>query len=167
MKQPIKTIQQRLAERGGANTQPKPAAQNRAPAQQAQGAQGMQSQPGDETFNGIVEELAQLIQRGELPEGVDIETLCADNAFIELAMEYPVDAAVRIYEAEKRAEQAEQAAMERVNAQVRNRSALPKSARGGAMASPKVNYRDMDSETFRKFHTDLRKNARSGIRTTL
>ena len=158
MKRPLKTIRQATMERAG-----------EAPAQETQpAAQGkLPSVPGDETFNGIVKELARLTQQGGLPEGMDVTALCADNAFVELAMEYPVEAAIRIYEAEKRADEAEQAAMERVTAQVRSRSALPKSARGGAMASPRTNYRDMDSETFRQVRGAMRRNARSGVKTRL
>ena len=66
-----------------------------------------------------------------------------------------------------KAQAAEQSAMQHVNAQVRSRNALPRSARGGAMSAPTPNYRDMDDATFRKLLAEIKRSTRNGKTVTL
>lgn len=128
---------------------------------------GMAVQPDETGFEDVRDELMQLIREGRLPEDFDLQQACADPAFAQLIAEFPAEAAIRIYAAEKRAEEAESAAMQRVSTQVRSRNALPRSARGGAMSAPTPNYRDMDSATFRKMLADVKKTTRNGGRVRL
>lgn len=152
------------------NPNPSPMAQN-APGQIPAQAKG----PGAAMENGgmpggfyeVVEELEQLVLEGRMPPEFDLRQACMDPAFAALIATYPAEAAVRIYCAENKAAQAEQDAMQRVNAQVRSRQALPRSARGGVMSAPSPNYRDMDDATFKKLLAQMKRNARSGVATRL
>lgn len=128
------------------------------------GAQGMPAQGAREpaNFEDVVYELQQLVLEKKLPPDFDLQQACMDNAFAELIAEFPAEAALRIYYAENKAAQAEQNAMQRVNAQVQSRRALPRSARGGAMSAPTPNYRDMDDASFRKLLAQMKRSARNG-----
>lgn len=148
---------------GGAPYQPFPAQPQRRP----QAAQMQAAPAGMLDFDEVLAEFEDLLASGKLPEGLDLQEICTDDAFAKLIVEYPADAAVRIYVAERRAEEAENSAMQRVNQQVRTRNSLPRSARGGAMSAPAPNYRDMDDESFRKLLGDLKKTARNGGKTRL
>jgi hypothetical protein len=57
--------------------------------------------------------------------------------------------------------------MERVSARVRERSALPKSTRGGSAAPAATNYHGMSSEAFRTLMQQMKKTARDGGKTRL
>lgn len=118
-------------------------------------------------FDALVEELTALISNGEMPEGFDLNAACADPAFIALISQFPAEAAVRIYVAEKRADEAEQNAMQRVNTQMRARGGLPKSQRGGVMSAPQPDYRNMESDAFKDLLFNVKKTARNGGRTRL
>ena len=173
MKHPIRSIRDTLATRSGAPQRPAqaiaPKRQGGLPAgeSESEGEGEGVGESGDGAFNDIVDGIVRMVRQGELPEGMDPQTLLGDEAFLELTMDYPVEAAVRIYAAEKRADEAERAAMDNVTAKVRSRSALPKSTRGGGQASPQVNYHDMDSETFRRVVNGMKKTARDGGRSRL
>ena len=117
---------------------------------------------GQADFNEVVEELQQLVLEGKLPADFDLREACMDQTFADLIAEFPAEAALRIYYAENKAAGAEQAAMQRVNQQVKSRNALPRSARGGAMSAPAPNYRDMDDATFRKLLAEVKRSARNG-----
>ena len=118
-------------------------------------------------FDDIRDEIVQLIRAGKLSTDFDLQSACLDDAFAALLAELPMDAAIRVYEAEKRAAQAEQNAMQRVSTQVKSRNALPRSTRGGAMSAPTLNYRDMDSATFRKLLGEIKKTTRNGGKVRL
>ncbi len=132
----------------------------------------MGGQPGDPamgqgSFGDIRDALMQLIREGKVPPEFDLQAACSDEAFAELLMEFPPEAAVRIYAAEKRADEAETAAMQRVTNQVKSRNALPRSSKGGAMSAPAINYRDMDGAAFRKLLGDIKKTTRNGGKVRL
>ena len=146
MKQTNKAISQRL------NTA-KPAQQN--------------AQETDPEFEALVDEITALISDGKMPEGFDMEQAASDPALAELMREYGAAAGIRIYVAEKRAEEAENNAMERMSARVRERSALPKSTRGGSAAPAATNYRSMSSDSFRELMQQMKKTARDGGKTRL
>ena len=140
---------------------------NPSPTQGERGAAEMPGAQRDGMFSDIRDEIVRLIREGRLPEDFDLQQACMDPAFAGLLAELPPEAAIRVYAAEKRADEAEQSAMQRMSAQVRSRGALPKSSRGGAMGAPAVNYRDMDSATFRKMLGEIKKTTRNGGKVRL
>lgn len=121
----------------------------------------------DPEFDALVEEISKLVQKGKLPEGFDLESAAQDPELAELMHEYGAEAGIRIYAAEQRAEDADNSAMERVSARVRERSALPKSTRGGGAAPGATNYRNMSSEAFRALVQQMKNTARDGGKTRL
>ncbi|MEN6593813.1 MAG: hypothetical protein ABFC31_02535 [Clostridiaceae bacterium] len=121
----------------------------------------------DEEFDALVSEITRLISEDKLPEGFDLKSAASDPALIELMREYGAAAGVRIYAAEQRAEEAENSAMQRVSAEVRQRNALPRSIRGGNAAASGTNYRGMDAEAFRSLMAQMKKTARDGGKTRL
>ena len=121
----------------------------------------------DPEFDALVDEISVLVQKGKLPEGFDLESAAKDPELADLMREYGAEAGIRIYAAEQRAEQAENSAMERVSARVRDRSALPKSVRGGGAAPVATDYQGMSSEAFRALMQQMKKTARNGGKTRL
>jgi len=121
----------------------------------------------DPDFDALVDEISALIQKGKLPEGFDLESAAKDPNLAELMREYGAEAGIRIYAAEQRAEEAENSAMERVSARVRERSALPRSTRGGSAAPAATNYRGMSADAFRELMQQMKKTARDGGKTRL
>lgn len=121
----------------------------------------------DPDFDALVDEISVLIQKGKLPEGFDLESAAKDPNLAELMREYGAEAGIRIYAAEQRAEEAENSAMERVSARVRERSALPRSTRGGSAAPAATNYRGMSADAFRELIQQMKKTARDGGKTRL
>ena len=121
----------------------------------------------DEEFNALVGEVSELMSENKLPEGFDFRTAASDPELVELMREYGAAAGIRIYAAEQRAEEAENSAMQRVSAEVRQRSALPRSVRGGNAAASGTNYRGMDAEAFRSLMAQMKKTARDGGKTRL
>ena len=121
----------------------------------------------DPEFDALVDEISALIQKGKLPEGFDLESAAKDLELADLMREYGAEAGIRIYAAEQRAEEAENRAMERVSARVRERNALPKSTRGGSAAPAATNYRGMSADAFRELMQQMKKTARDGGKTRL
>lgn len=173
MKKQTSAVEQALARKLG-TTQQGGAAQSQP---QRQDPYGGAQQPMEEApeeldaqtpmFEDIRDELVELIRSGRLPENFDLQRACTDPAFAELVAQFPLEAAIRVYAAEKQASEADSNAMQRVTTQVRSRNALPKSTRGGAMSAPAANYRDMDSATFRKMLGEMKKTTRNGGRVRL
>ena len=128
---------------------------------------GQTGQENDPEFEALVDEIAALIRDGKLPEGFDLQTAAKDPTLMELMREYGAAAGIRIFAAEQRAEEAETSAMQRVSAEVRQRSALPRSVRGGNAAASGTNYRGMDAEAFRSLMSQMKKTARDGGKTRL
>ena len=121
----------------------------------------------DPEFEALVNEISTLVQQGKLPEGFDLESATKDPELVELMREYGAEAGIRIYAAEQRADEAENNAMERVSARVRERNQLPKSTRGGSAAPAATNYHGMNSESFRQLMQQMKKTARDGGKTRL
>ena len=124
-------------------------------------------QENDPEFEALVDEIAALIQDGKLPEGFDLQAAAKDPALMDLMREYGAAAGIRIYAAEARAEEAEGNAMERVSERVRQRSALPRSMRGGSANAAATNYGAMSSDAFRELRQQMKKTARDGGKTRL
>ena len=121
----------------------------------------------DPEFDALVDEVSALMQQGKLPEGFDLEEAANDPALVKLMREYGAGAGIRIYAAEKRAEDAENSAMERMSARVRERNSLPKSTRGGSAAPSATNYHGMTSDSFRQIMQQMKKTSRDGGKTRL
>ena len=133
----------------------------------ADNAPNQGAEPSDPEFEALVDEISTLISENKLPEGFDLQTAAKDPALISLMREYGAGAGIRIYAAEQRAEEAENSAMERMSARMRERSALPKSTRGGSAAPAATNYRGMSSDNFRELMQQMKKTARDGGKTRL
>ena len=61
-------------------------------------------------YRAMGEELVRLEREGKLPEGFDLEEACQDDKFLELLQELEPYGAIRVYAAEKAAENAKAAA---------------------------------------------------------
>jgi hypothetical protein len=121
----------------------------------------------DPEFDALVDEISVLMNEGKMPEGFDLQAAAKDPGLVSLMQEYGAGAGIRIYAAEQRAQEAENSAMERVSARMRERSALPKSTRGGFAAPAATNYRGMSSQAFRELVQQMKKTARDGGKTRL
>jgi hypothetical protein len=115
-------------------------------------------------FTEAAEELLALEQANELPEGFELKTAAADPAFAGLLAEFEPKAAVRIYVAERRADEAEETAKTRMSEQARTRSALPKSQRTDRAVAPAPDYMSMSREAFRALEQQYRNASHNGKR---
>lgn len=129
------------------------------------------AQQGDaemfKSFEEIAKSIVALSKEGKLPEGFDLEAACRDRAFVDLIIDYSAEAAVRIYDAEKRLAEAESGAKQRVENDVRARNALPKSARANISANPTPDYKRMSAEEFRRLEQQYKRAARNGKNVNL
>lgn len=94
----------------------------------------------EERAQSIVDSLLQV----NVPEGFDMDAAVNDSAFQELLVEYPAAAAVRIYQAEQRANQAPQQVADRLRA----RQSVPASTRPTQSVTPEPNFSGMSSDEF-------------------
>ncbi len=120
-----------------------------------------------ETENPFLEAANTLVtmeQNGELPEDFDLTEATQDRAFAELLQEFEPKAAVRIYVAEKRAENAENNVKTRMSEQARSRSALPKSQRTDRAVAPAPDYMSMSKEAFSALEKQYKNAAHNGKR---
>lgn len=109
-------------------------------------------------FNEAVEELMTLVEQGQVPEGVDLEEVCQDEAFAQLLQELPAYAALRVYKAEQEAKKAKEAAMEELTLAVENRKALPRMTRPNRSVAPQEDYMNMSPEAFRTLEAMMKRN---------
>ena len=119
--------------------------------------------PFIEAANALVE----MERNGELPEGFDLQAAVQDRAFAELLQEFEPKAAVRIYVAEKRADEAENSVKTRMSEQARSRSQLPKSQRTDRAAAPTPDYMSMSKEAFSALEKQYRTAAHNGKRVQI
>lgn len=160
MKKPFAAIEQALGKR---RAKPAAAEPEHAPAYPPE-AETPEERDG---FEALVASIAEATEAGLIPESFDLQAASQDPAFVDLLLELPPEAAVRVYTAEQRADQAEKAARERVTSEVRSRGALPKPTRAGGAASPSADYRSMSSEEFRKLERAFRLASMNGERPRL
>lgn len=113
-------------------------------------------------FAALAAELAQMAQEGNLPEGFDLEEACQDPAFAALLGEMPPNAAMRVYAAEQRAEQAQENAMQSLAARQQARASLPLPTRGGSAATATPDYTAMSPAAFRALEAQMKAAARNG-----
>lgn len=111
--------------------------------------------------------LAEMEREGALPEGFDLSEAVQDPAFAVLLDAFAPEAAVRIYTAERRAEEADERARERMSNTIRMRSALPKSTRSDRAVAPTPDYMAMSDEAFRALEQQYRNAARGGNRVRI
>ena len=119
---------------------------------------------GENPFTEAAEALAELEQANELPGDFDLTAAAGDPAFAELLGEFEPKAAVRIYAAERRADEAEETAKTRMSEQARARKALPKSQRADRAVAPAPDYMSMSKEAFRALEQQYRNAAHNGKR---
>jgi hypothetical protein len=115
-------------------------------------------------FIDAANELAEMEQNGELPEDFDLLAAVRDSAFAALLQEFEPKAAVRIYAAEKRAEEAEENVKTRMSEQARSRKALPKSQRTDRAVAPAPDYMSMSREAFSALEQQYKNAAHNGKR---
>lgn len=108
--------------------------------------------------------LVEMERNGELPEGFELSEAVQDRAFAELLQEFEPKAAVRIYAAEKRAEDAENNVRTRMSEQARSRKALPKSQRTDRAVAAAPDYMSMSREAFSTLEKQYRNAAQNGKR---
>lgn len=112
-------------------------------------------------------EIDALLQQNLLPEDFDLEAAVQDPAFVRLVIEMPAYAAVRVYQAEKRAAEAERNAMQAIVTRLRAREGLPRAARADTAAAPARDYLSMSPEEFAKLEHEYREKARRGVKVKL
>lgn len=97
----------------------------------------------EDRAHAIVDELMQT----PVPEGFNMDAAVDDPVFQSLLVDYPAAAAVRIYQAEQRANQAPQQVADRLRA----RQSVPASTRPQQSVLPEPNFSEMSSEDFAKY----------------
>ena len=115
-------------------------------------------------FVEAANELAGMERDGALPEGFALSEAVQDPAFAQLLMELPAKAAVRVYMAERKAEQAERDAREKLSETIRVRNALPKSTRADRAVAATPDYMNMSEAAFRMLEQQYKNAAHSGKR---
>lgn len=97
----------------------------------------------EDRAHAIVDQLMQV----NVPEGFDMDAAVDDPVFQGLLVDYPAAAAVRIYQAEQRANQAPQQVADRLRA----RQSVPASTRPQQSVLPEPNFSEMSSEDFARY----------------
>ena len=118
-------------------------------------------------FLEAAQALAEMEENDELPEGFDLEDAVQDYAFAKLLSEFEPQAAVRIYAAERRADEAEQNARAEMSETVRARGALPRPQRADRAIGASPDYMAMSDEAFRALEQQYKKAAHSGKRVQI
>lgn len=108
--------------------------------------------------------LSEMERDGALPEGFVLSDAVQDPAFAKLLREFAPEAAVRIYSAERRAEEAENNARSEMSETIRVRNALPRSNRADRAIAPAPDYLSMSDEAFRALERQYRTAAQNGKR---
>lgn len=110
-------------------------------------------------FRAMGEEIARLEAEGKLPEGFDLEAACNDEKFLELLHELEPYGAIRVYAAERAAENAKASAREELRREAMDRRKLPQPTRGNRLLSPQEDYAAMSPQAFRALENRLRNHA--------
>ena len=107
-------------------------------------------------YRAVGEEIARLEAEGKLPRGFDLEAACNDDRFIELLDELEPYGAIRVYAAERAAENAREAAREELNQAAMDRRKLPQPIRPNRLLRAEEDYTAMSPEAFRALETRFR-----------
>jgi len=110
-------------------------------------------------YRAIGEELVRLEREGKLPKDFDLEEACQDDGFAELLHELEPYGAIRVYVAEKAAENAKATAREELSREAMRQSRLPRPTRGNGTLSAEDDYAAMSPEAFRALENRLRNRA--------
>lgn len=110
-------------------------------------------------FRAMGEEIARLEAEGKMPEGFDLEAACNDEKFLELLHELEPYGAIRVYAAERAAENAKASAREELRREAMDRRKLPQPTRGNRLLSPQEDYAAMSPQAFRALENRLRNHA--------
>ena len=110
-------------------------------------------------YRAMGEEIARLEAEGKLPEGFDLEAACNDEKFLELLHELEPYGAIRVYAAERAAENAKASAREELRREAMDRRKLPQPTRGNRLLSPQEDYAAMSPQAFRALENRLRNHA--------
>lgn len=119
------------------------------------------SENADYPGNNIITDMADRVIQELLmlqAEGVterSIEEYIADAAFSKLAEEFPVKAAVRIYDAEMRAKDAEARGRQSAVDEIYKRRSMPQSIRAERPMAAETDFSKMTSEEFAKLKKRL------------
>ena len=116
------------------------------PKQQAEQAVSADMQKS--TANEIISELVALEQEKKLERPVD--EYLADEKFAQLLQEFDTAAAVRIYDAERRADEALRKGRLSAMDDFAKRKNMPKPIRAASHAEPETDFSKMSSEDFAK-----------------
>lgn len=100
--------------------------------------------------------VSEIMEMDNQPEGFELRDAIKDAAFLELLQQYPPQAAVRVYQAERRAAQAPQDVAEKLRA----RKSLPQSERAQKAVSPTVDYGTMSDSDFLEMKAKIAKSNR-------
>ena len=110
-------------------------------------------------YRAMGEEIVRLEAEGKLPEDFDLEAACSDDRFVALLHELEPYGAIRVYAAERAAENARAAAREELSREAMDWKKLPQSTRGNRLLSPEEDYAAMSPEAFRALENRLRNHA--------
>ena len=86
------------------------------------------------------------VQNAKKPDGFNEEEAYSDDAFLTLLDEYPAEAAIRIYHAERQAANAPQDIAEKLRA----RQSIPQAIKPQQQTTPRIDWTKVSSEEFRK-----------------
>lgn len=112
--------------------------------------------PGNNAMDfaqNTVVQMLELDKQGLLSRS--IEDYIASEAFLRLLSEFPVKAAVRIFDAEEKAAHAQEHGKQLVIDDIYRRKALPKSIKNTQSAVPEDDYGKMTSEEFNRIKERL------------
>ena len=100
--------------------------------------------PAEQSPEDRAHEIVDELMNVQVPDGFDMDAAVDDPVFQGLLVDYPAAAAVRIYQAEQRANQAPQQVADRLRA----RQSVPASTRPQQSVLPEPNFSEMSSEDF-------------------
>ena len=91
-----------------------------------------------------IEKIAAEVMAAPKPKGFDAQTAYQDKAFLDLLQQYPAEAAIRIYAAENRANNAGQDLSEKL----RTRQSIPQSTRPQQSVKPVTDWTQVSTDDF-------------------
>ncbi|MBQ9950324.1 MAG: hypothetical protein IJO93_06360 [Clostridia bacterium] len=110
---------------------------------------------GSEFAEGVVAQLVELEKKNALTGTA--EEYVRDREFVKLLEEYPVHAAVRIYDAEKKAASEYERGREDAVSEIYKRKSMPRAMRTAQPAEAETDFSKMSSEEFARLKNQLAK----------
>lgn len=115
--------------------------------------EGFQENDAQEFSLNLAAELSQLEKDGKLE--LPAQEYASDKEFIKLAAEFPVAAAVRIYDAEKKTQEALEKGKKEVIDDIYRRRQLPRSIKNAQPVTAENDFSTMSSEDFNRIKRRL------------